>query len=440
MTTLSAVTAAPTKKKSAKAEKVAKQKADLQNLVGPTDSKIDAAARERIVTSRVGLLIRHSFFGNLATRLKLTNADEWLPTAATDGVHLYYNSRFIMKLNPKEVDFLIAHEILHLVYDHIGRRETRDPQIWNIAADYCVNADLKKHSIGEFITTVPCLYDAKYTDMSSEEVYDDLMKNAQKIDISELLDQILDEHLDGEDSEGDGGDEDSQGNKKGRVRMTKEQRDQMRQEMKQHIINAAKQAAEAGHGVPGNVSRLVKELAEPTMPWQEMIQTVLTSAIRTDYSFMRPSRRSHHFDAIMPSRSPGEEIEISVAIDTSGSISNGELSVFLAEIQSIMDTFDGYKIKVFSFDTEVHNPKEFTSDNLEDISEYEPVGGGGTDFQCIFQYLKNSGEIPTRLIVFTDGHTWSGWGDPDLCDTCWVIWGDSKKSITPPFGTWAHFA
>ena len=173
----------------------------FENLVGPTDSKVDAQARERLVTARIGLLLRHSFFGNLATRLTLINADEWCTTAATDGLKFYYNSRFIMMLRPKEVEFLVAHEVLHVVYDHMGRRGTRDPQIFNIANDYAVNADLKRHKVGEFITTVPCLYEQKYDGKASEEIYDDLMKNAQKISIDDLVDQMIDDHLDG-DGEG----------------------------------------------------------------------------------------------------------------------------------------------------------------------------------------------------------------------------------------------
>ena len=144
----------PTKKRS--------RSKKFENLVGPTDSKIDALARERLVTARIGLLLRHSFFGNLATRMQLINADLWCSTAATDGQKFYYNSRFIMMLKPKEVEFLVGHEVLHVVYDHMGRRGTRDPQIWNIADDYAVNADLKRHKVGEFIKTVPCLYEQKY--------------------------------------------------------------------------------------------------------------------------------------------------------------------------------------------------------------------------------------------------------------------------------------
>ena len=418
----------PTKKK--------KRSDKFDNLIGPTDPKIDALARERLVAARIGLLLRHSFFGNLATRMKLVNADEWCGTAATDSVKFYYNSRFIMMLKPKEVEFLVGHEVLHVVYDHMGRRNERDPQIWNIADDYAVNADLKRHKVGQFITTVPCLYETKYDGKPAEEIYDDLMKNVQKISIDELVDQMIDDHLDGEDGEGEG-EEGENGDKKGkgRPKMSQEERDRARQEMKQAIIQAA-QSAEAGT-LPKGVERLIKEAIDPVMPWRELIQTNLTSAIRNDYSWMRPSRRSWHMDAIMPGMTPGEEIDVVVSLDMSGSISNKQAQAFLGEIGGMMNSFDGYKVHIFCFDTSTYNPQDFDSENMDSIEEYEPMGGGGTDFDCIFDYLKENAIEPKRLIVFTDGYPCGSWGDPDYCDTTWIIHGD--KNPNPPFGTYAIY-
>ena len=406
----------------------------FENLVGPTDSKIDYQAREKLVTARIGLLLRHSFFGNLATRMQLINADLWCSTAATDGLKFYYNSRFIMMLKPKEVEFLVGHEVLHVVYDHMGRRGNRDPEIWNIADDYAVNADLKRHKVGEFIKTVPCLYEQKYDGKAAEEIYDDLMKNVQKISIDDLLDQMIDDHM---DDEGDGdGDQEGEGNKQGkRPSMSPEERERVRQEVKQAIINAAS-SAEAG-SLPLGVERLIKQHTNPVMPWRELIQTNLTSAIRTDYSWMRPSRRGWHMDAIMPGMNPGEEIDVVVAIDMSGSISNKQAQQFLGEVGGMMNSFDGYKVHVFCFDTETYNPKDFSSENMDLIEEYEPMGGGGTDFDCIFQYLKDNAIDPKRLIVFTDGYPFGSWGDADYCDTTWIIHGD--KNPNPPFGTYAIY-
>ena len=405
-----------------------------ENLIGPTDPKIDMLARERLISARVGLLLRHSFFGNLATRLKLTNADEWCGTAATDGLKFYYNSRFIMLLKPKEVEFLVGHEVLHVVYEHMDRRGNRDPQMWNIADDYAVNADLKRHNVGQFITSVPCLYEKKYDGKPAEEIYDDLMSNVQKINIDDLIEQMLDDHMDSDgDSDGDGEGPESKG--KGRPKMTDEERERARQEMKQAIISAA-QSAEAGQ-LPAGVERLIKQHTDPVMPWRELIQTNLTSSIRTDYTWMRPSRRGWHMDAIMPGMTPGEEIDVVVSLDMSGSISNKQAQAFLGEIGGMMDSFDGYKVHVFCFDTDTYNPQDFHSDNMDSIDEYEPQGGGGTDFDCIFKYLKDNAIDPKRLIVFTDGYPNGSWGDPDYCDTTWIIHGD--KNPNPPFGTYALY-
>ena len=127
-----------------------------------TDWDLDKEIRESLTTARIGLLLKEPFFGNLATRLTLVNADRWLPTAATDGRRFYYNTKFLQQLSPKQIEFLFGHEVLHVVYDHIGRRGDRDPQLSNIAADYCVNGDLITHKIGEVIDVVTIIHDSKY--------------------------------------------------------------------------------------------------------------------------------------------------------------------------------------------------------------------------------------------------------------------------------------
>ena len=421
-----------------------KRSAKLEKLVGPTDPNIDAKARERLVSARISLLLKHSFFGNLATRLQLINADDWCSTAATDGLKFYYNSRFIMMLKPKEVIFLVAHEVLHVVYDHMGRRGDRDPQLFNIANDYAVNADLKKHKVGEFITTVDCLYEPKYEGWASEKIYDDLMKNIQKISIDQLIDKMIDDHLDGdgdgdEDQEGDGGDQESKsGDKEGkakRPKLSEAEREQMRKDIRDAILNAAQQAG-AGE-IPAGVERMIKDLTDPVMNWRELIQTSLTSAIKSDYTWMRPSRRSWHMDAVMPGTNPGEEIDVDIYIDLSGSISNKQGMAFLSEVMGMMDMFDGYRVHVSCFDTKVYNTQEFNSDNMDTAEDYQLKGGGGTDFECIFNDLKEQGRVPNKLIVFTDGYPCGSWGDPEYCDTLWIIHGDPNPK--PPFGVFAIY-
>jgi predicted metal-dependent peptidase len=401
----------------------------FKNLIGPTDAKIDREVRELLITARVGLLLKASFFGNLATRLKLVNADEWCGTAATDGRHFYYNSRFIKLLRPKEIEFLFGHEVLHCVYDHFGRRGERDPQIWNIANDFCVNADLKKHNVGEFITSVPALYDRKYEGLSSEEIYDDLMKNVQKISLDDLVKKLLDEHLDGK-----GDDESEDG--KGRPKLSEVEKQQIRDEIKEAMLAAAATVDGAGN-LPAGVKRLIQDLTEPKMNWRELLRMQLESTIKSDYTWMRASRKGWHMDAVMPGMKLDPMIDIAIAIDASGSIGEAMLKDFLSEIQGIMDSFPAYRIHVLTFDTDVYNPAQYNSDNLDSICDYEVSGGGGTDFTCIFNYLKENEIEPKRLVVFTDGYPFGSWGDENYADTVWILHGTT--TIVPPWGQYAYY-
>ena len=420
------------------ATSVNKKESDkFKNLCGPTDPKLDREIREKLITARVGLLLRASFFGNLATRLKLVNADEWCPTAATDGRNFYYNSRFVDMLKPKEVEFLFGHEVLHCVYDHFGRRGDRDPMLFNIANDYCVNADLKKHRVGEFITSVPCLYDAKYQDMSSEEIYDILYENAEKIDISDLIDKMLDEHLDGEGNGEGGKDGDGKENGKGRPKLTPEERQQIKDEIKEAVLAAAAASDGAGN-LPAGVRRIIEDMTAPKMNWRELLRMQLESTIKSDYTWMRNSRKGWHMDAIMPGMKLDPMIDIAVSIDASGSMGDKMLKDFLAEVAGIMEQFPNYRIHVLSFDTQVYNPQQFDSENLDDITSYEIHGGGGTDFDCVFEYFKANEIEPKRHIMFTDGYPCGSWGDEQYCDTVFIMHGTT--SIIPPWGQWAYYS
>jgi len=407
----------------------------------------DAEAREKLTTARVGLLLKASWFGSMATRLPLVNSDAWLPTAATDGRYFYYNSKFINMLKVKECEFLFGHEVLHNVYEHLGRSNDNkhNPQIANIAADYAVNGDLIQARIGTQITTVPTLYDPKYMGWSMEEIYDHIVDNAEKIDIEDLVDQLLDEHLDGEDSNGSGdGDDDGKptegkdGNleSKSKPKYNEEDRKKIRDEIKDALINSAKTCENAGE-LPGGVQRIIKDLTEPKMDWRDLIAQSIESTIKSDFSFMRQSRKGWQTNVILPGMIPENTIDVSIALDMSGSISNEMGRDMLSEVKGIMEQFTSFKIKLWCFDTSVYNYAEFDESNVDEIDEYEPTGGGGTDFMCNWRYMKDNDIQPDRFIMFTDGYPYGQWGDEQYCDTVYIIHGND--TIQPPFGTWAYY-
>jgi predicted metal-dependent peptidase len=405
---------------------------------------------DRIVVARIGLLLRHPFFGNMATRLRILAADDWLPTAAVDGRNLYYNTQFFNAMNNKEIEFVVAHEILHMVFDHLGRREDRNPMLYNIAADYKVNNLLVRDRIGAKPSIVDCFQDFKYEADTSEEIYDKLFEEAKERgkELQELLEQLeqegemLDEHLDGDgDGEPEDGEEekDANGNNvsKKRPKYSKEDLKQIKDEIKESMMQAA-QAAGAGN-TPGEVQRMIRELTEPKMNWREILQQQIQSTIKNDFTFQRPSRKGWHTGAILPGQNFDETIDIAVALDMSGSIGDSQARDFLGEIKGIMDQYADYNIKVWCFDTKVYNEQDFTADGGEDLLDYEIFGGGGTDFMANWEYMKETGYVPKKFIMFTDGYAWDSWGDPDYCDTVFLIHSNHNKNLEGPFGTTVHY-
>ena len=377
---------------------------------------------DKIIVARVGLLLRHPFFGNMATRLKIQDASEWCKTAATDGRHLFYNREFFGGLTTKQVEFVVAHEILHNVFDHMGRNEGRDRQIFNIAADYCVNGQLIRDYIGEQPPEIKIFHDPQHYNKSAEQVYDEIF---EKYDDEQLaaLGQLLDDHIDWE-KEGEG-----------RPAYSKDELKQIRDEIREATMQAAN-AAGAGN-TPANVQRMIKELTEPKMNWRELLRQQIQSTIKTDYSFSRPNRKGWHTGAILPGMKFDETIDIAVSLDMSGSITN-EMSIdFITELKGIMDEYKDYNIKLWCFDTKVYNEQDFDGYSGEDILNYEIMGGGGTDFMCNWEYMKEHDITPKKFIMFTDGYPWDSWGDDNYCDTLFIIHGNDK--IVPPFGSHAYY-
>ena len=392
----------------------------------------NSAIIEKLTTARIGLLLKAPFFGNMATRMQLIEADEWCPTAATNGRNFYYNTKFVEKLSVKKLEFLFGHEICHCVFDHFGRVGSRDRQLSNIAQDYAVNQILVDERIGEKITEVKICYDPKYRGLAWEEIYDILYEQAEKIPMDQLMKQLgdlLDEHIN-EDGNSPGKEGDKDGKGKGVPGMTKEEAQAIRDEIKEAMIQSA---AAAGAGkVPAGIQRMIKDMTEPKISWRDLVRQEIQSIIRNDYSFTRPNRKSMHSGAILPGMKEATTIDIGISIDMSGSIGTEDATVFLSEVKGIVDQYEDFKINLWCFDTAIYNHQEFTQDNSEDLFEYEPEGGGGTDFEANWEFMKEQGIQPKKFIMFTDGYPCGGWGDEDYCDTIFIVKGNTEAEA--PFG------
>lgn len=451
-----------------------KQEADrLKKRVKSTRENIpQREIEEKLTTARIGLLIKQPFFGNMATRLKLVKADDWCETAATDGRNFFYNTRFIDGLTARKCEWLFGHEVLHNVFEHLLRRGDRHPLLSNIAMDYAVNLILKDEKIGDQIEDT--LYDEQYKGMAWEEIYDLLLKEAphcpvhnpngqqsgdgsgsdgsgdgssesddsksgqspgsgqkpgkgkgscsgqctctgkRKLTLDEMADKLVDHHLDG-------------AGKDGQPKVTEAERQQIRDEIKEAMIASA----QAAGNVPAGIKRLISELTEPKMNWREILRQQIQSTIKTDFSFISPNKKAMSSGFVIPGMKRDEALDICVAIDMSGSIGQKEANMMISEVAGIMQQYDDYSIHIWCFDTKVYNAEVFRSDEGADVSTYQVTGGGGTSFQCNWEFMKDEDIQPKMLIMLTDGYTGDGWGDESYCDTIFCIIPNGMKEEAP---------
>ena len=281
-----------------------------------------------------------------------------------------------------------------------------------------------------------------------ENTLDDIFEKYDNEQL-EQLGKLLDEHVDWEKSaddknnnasapsNGPKGNEKKKDKKGGRPTYTKDELKKIRDEIKESMISSA-QAAGAGN-TPAEVNRLIKELTEPKMNWREILRQQIQSTIRNDFTFSRPSRKGWHTGAILPGQNFDETIDIAIALDMSGSIGDAQAKDFLSEVKGIMEEYKDYNIKIWCFDTAVYNEADFSADGGTDLVDYEIIGGGGTDFMCNWNYMKEHDIEPKKFIMFTDGYPFGSWGDPDYCDTIFIIHGHHDKGLEAPFGLTAHY-
>jgi len=403
----------------------------------------------KIKQAKVKLLFNQPFFGTLLMHLPMVDATDagWCPTAAVDGRYIYYNRDFFKKLDVDEIQFVLCHELLHVAFDHLGRRSHRDMKWWNMANDYVINAGLIKDRIGKMPTErVPVeetdasgkkttsqrvgLYDAKYEGWTSEAVYDDLEKRKVKKELT------LDVHLElGKDGKsGNGKDKSKQGIEI--PGLSEEELKKLRDELKAKILQAANAAAGK---MPGSLQRLIDSMLESRVDWRDLLQQSIQSCLVDDFTFMRPNRKHMYSGIFMPTLKKDETIDIQIAIDMSGSISDAMAKDFISEVWGMMQMYNDFKIGIVCFDTQVYNYKEFTKDNEDELLTYECKGGGGTDFNAVWNFWKSQEIEPKLAVWFTDGYPFGSWGPENYCDTLWVITEGYKTRVCPPFGRFAYF-
>ena len=460
-------------------------------------ARIEWEPEEKLVKARIDFIHNDCvFLGNLALRLKLIDATKWCPTAATDFKHMYYNRDFIGRCTLEETKFVIAHEVMHNVYDHCSRTVGLDPQLANQAQDYVINLELKDLAIGafpssqtmmdpkfvefimkhdpagykkykkEFAGEPGVLCEEKYRGMASEEVYAILKKDGDE-DGDNKGKSSHDMHMEpnsgpgegegegedcgdcggsgkgdgknGECESCDGSGKDNSG-KNGPVKMTQEELDRIPDEMRKAVMDAAK-VAESADGSAGNVplgvKQLIDEWTDSKIDWREYLNNVVQSTLKSDYTWMRQSRKSRSTIYYLPAMDNDDMVSVDIAIDTSGSMSNQMLRDIMGEVKGIMEQFADFRLRAWCFDTKTYKIHEYGPDTIDEIGDFQLEGGGGTMFECNWEMMMEEELIPDQLIVATDGQPCGGWGDEFWCPTVFLIHTYPEQEA--PFGETVHY-
>ena len=388
------------------------------------------------------ILCNHGFFGLLLMHMKFA-VDEKEKTAYTDGERIVFGTKFLDDLSDSELDFVMMHEIMHVILNHCFRDGKRDSEIFNVACDIVVNSNilyenkmnlgtitLKKY--GEAMHTLPKGDEGyKYT---AEEVYGVLTSKSTAS--REFLKDVLG------DREGEGAVWDNHnkwGEGSGNSKIS-ELRDAWRNRVKEAAEATAYRESLNGRGnMPLLVQRVLEELRAPQTNWRMILNDFVQEDI-TDYSFCPPDRRFSEGDFFLPDFNEKEDEvkDILFMIDTSGSMSDSEITAAYSEIKGAIEQFNGrLEGWLGFFDADVVPPKSFSS--IEELKIIRPKGGGGTSFESIFNYVNTKMDTPpASIIILTDGY--APIPPEKAARDIPVLWIINNAQVTPSWGTVARIS
>lgn len=329
------------------------------------------------VKTKVFLGKNSGFFGSLLCSLDFIWSED-VPTAATDGLRLWWNPIWFETLTNETAGTVLRHELDHVARLHAIRRGNRDPLVWNYACDYRINNDLTRDGFS-FKGTHPLLdkqYDANGNLLSEEEIYDILMNNG----INNL------------GSWGGGADDND----------LDEAFDLDPEEQAQAVNNVAAAVASAeaaGEQIPGDTKKMMDQFLNPVIAWQIVLMKFFTDQLDTDYTMRRPNRR--HQEIYLASMEDDDDGRLETLLyfqDVSGSITDADSQRFNSELKYVWEELRPKKVIIAQFDTRISHVDTFEEEDTFDWIEVH--GGGGTSLVPVREMILE--HKPTAAVIFSD--------------------------------------
>jgi predicted metal-dependent peptidase len=391
----------------------------------------------KLTAARTKLILDKPFLGALVLRLPMEEANQkWCPTTATDARRFYFNPDYIDALSNEQVQFVLAHEALHCALSHFARRGHREQKRWDMACDLAVNELLVKDGL----TPPPgALVDMGFDGMTAEEIYPSLQEEIEAPLDRHLYDEQDDADHDQQEAQGkqqdispdgpprEGGTAGGEQKQKGGMSdapapLTPDERETLNTQWQQRLAGAAQVAMQAGK-LGGVMARFVDHLLQPQLPWRNLLAHYVSNIARDDYSYARPSTRRGD-PAVYPSLRSAQ-VNVTIVLDVSGSMTDVELQEFVSEVDAIKAQMRA-RIVLHACDAQLAEDGPWLFEPWEELSlPREFVGGGGTDFRPVFEWLATEDQAPDLLIYFTDARGEFPQQEP-LFPVMWLVKGKEK--------------
>lgn len=358
------------------------------------------------------LILRNTFFSALLLQQEFVESgpEHGCETMDVNGEQLRYNPEFIDGLDFDTLKGCLAHGAMHLALCHPNRMGKRDEEIWDKACDYTINGELQKKN---FKIPKGSLQDASFDDKSAEDIYRLLAQNQKK-------------------NGGKNGNGNGSGGKQGVGICQMRPGAKSAAQAKADVMKAIATAKNCGDK-SADFERIVKEL-QPEHDWREIIHRFFSDVCSGDYSWKIPNRRYIGQNIILPSMESKQIGKIMLACDTSGSISEAEISIMVSEILNCISQYqeEGYdpELTVIYCDAEVQRVEVLREGDVP-----HPKGGGGTAFAPVFRWIEKNGLDGAACLVYLTDMCTSDWADKEPAfPVLWGVIGNWGNSIQPPFG------
>lgn len=383
--------------------------------------------KDALAKARMDLLRKPKavFVSTVALMMK-QYLDTDVPTAATDGLAIYYNHDFFLSLKREERCTLLAHEAMHPALLHLDPAyEALDHDRLNRAGDYVINLMLTKAG---FAPIPKWLYDTKYDGMTTMQVYrlleeedEAAAKNGSPVpgigDWSDIR------HVPEDKEETSGG-------------PSKMEKVEAIRQLVASAAQAVQQARADGRDpgdIPADVQEFLDNLFKPKLPMEVHLRRFFNEMDKSDYSWQKPNKRFQPM--IMPGLYGKKLGHLAFFFDLSMSVSKADLTRYVTELVNIMRKLKPDMMTVVQFDTEIKSVHKIKS--IRDIMNMELRGRGGTCIEPVIDWVEK--HKPTAACVFSDGEYVHPSRNPKKTKFLWMIHGYSRDMFHCDFGTTIRF-